>query len=74
MADTPTDITAKLEEDISVAEKQIAQMTAAVSTALGTVRVTLCHPLTGDSKTVNGTPAELVPLMGRGYQQVKGAN
>ena len=33
--------------------------------------VTLRHPHTGDTKTVDGIPEELVPLMLQGYQQVK---
>lgn len=36
-------------------------------------KVTLRHPLTQDTKVVNATPEEMIPLMGRGYSQVKGA-
>ena len=34
-------------------------------------KVRLRHPLTGDTKDVDATPAALVPWMGLGYQQVK---
>jgi hypothetical protein len=34
-------------------------------------KVRLRHPLTGDIKDVDPTPAALIPLMGLGYQQVK---
>jgi hypothetical protein len=34
-------------------------------------KVRLRHPLTGDTKDVDATPAAMVPLMGLGYSQVK---
>lgn len=34
-------------------------------------KVTLRHPNTHDTVEVNATVAEMVPYMGRGYQQVK---
>jgi hypothetical protein len=37
--------------------------------ALGKVR--LRHPNTGDVQDVDAVPEAMIPLMGRGYQQVK---
>jgi len=33
--------------------------------------VRMRHPHTGDTREVEATPEEMVPLMGLGYQQVK---
>jgi hypothetical protein len=49
--------------------KMQAQATTAPPPAAGKVR--LRHPLSGDSKDVDATPAAMVPLMAHGYQQVK---
>ena len=35
-----------------------------------TEMVTLRHPHTGDTQVVEATPEKIIPLMGRGYQQV----
>ncbi len=48
-------------------EKQAAAPTA--SPAPGKVR--LRHPNTGDLQEVDAVPEAMIPLMGRGYQQVK---
>jgi hypothetical protein len=50
-------------------EQAQAQATAAAPPAAGKVR--LRHPLSGDVKDVDATPSGMVPLMARGYQQVK---
>ncbi len=38
----------------------------------GEEKVTLRHPLTSDTQIVLADPAAMIPLMGRGYVQVKG--
>ena len=35
-------------------------------------KVKLRHPHTGDIREVDAVPAQMVPLMGLGYEQVKG--
>ena len=60
--------------DVEAAIQHIeAQMTASTATAPAEPdKVRLRHPFTGDTRDVDATPAALVPLMGLGYEQVKG--
>ena len=51
-------------------EAQLPEPAPTTPPAPGKVR--LRHPFTGDTKDVDAAPADLVPLMGLGYQQVKG--
>lgn len=39
---------------------------------VSTGKVTLRHPHTGDTVVLGESPAELIPYMGKGYQQVRG--
>ena len=64
------DLKQELADVAAAIEKLEAQPSApAAPPAIGKVR--LRHPLTGDTKDVDATPAAMVPLMGLGYQQVK---
>ena len=61
-----------MEETVDQLEHE--QEAVAVPVAKPTLEtVTLRHLNTGDTKTVSATPEEMIPLMSRGYYQVKGA-
>ena len=64
------DLKQELADVAAAIDKMEAQpVVPAAPVAVGKVR--LRHPLTGDTKDVDATPAAMVPLMGLGYQQVK---
>ena len=72
------DIKQELADAQAAVNKVAADVTAMTSAPApaaspAVARVRLRHPLTGDVQDVDATPAALIPLMGRGYQQVKGA-
>lgn len=62
----------QLEQEIQQERAELAEHEAEL-TALqqkpGAPIVWLRHPNTGDVQHVAGTPENLIPLMGRGYQQ-----
>ncbi len=61
----------ELQQELAADEHKIAALEATpVIPSLETV--TLRHPHTLDTKTVNATPEDLIPLMALGYGQVKG--
>ncbi len=65
------DLKQELADAQAAIERAEAQATTpAPVTAPGKVRFR--HPFTGETKEVDAVPAEMVPLMGLGYQQVKG--
>ncbi len=60
----------QVQHETAAEEHIIAPAATPVIPSLETV--TLRHPHTGDTKTVNATSEELIPLMALGYGQVKG--
>lgn len=67
----------QLEQDVIAADalQKLAGQKAATEAprpATPVATITLKHPLTNDVKVVAATPEAMIPLMGRGYQQVKG--
>jgi hypothetical protein len=64
------DLTQEMADVAAAIEKMEHQAAAPVSPpAPGKVR--LRHPNTGDVQDVDAVPESMIPLMGRGYQQVK---
>jgi len=57
--------------DVAAAIEKMEAQPAAPAAPPAISKVRLRHPLTGDTKDVDATPAAMVPLMGLGYQQVK---
>lgn len=58
--------------DVQAAIERAEAQTAAPVSPPAPGKVRLHHPFTGDTKEVDATPAAMVPVMGLGYQQVKG--
>ena len=58
--------------DVEAAIKKMEQQPAVPTTPPPLGKVRLRHPNTGDIKEVDAVPDALIPLMGLGYQQVKG--
>jgi hypothetical protein len=58
--------------DLTAAVEKAEEQAAVPANPVAPGKVRLRHPLTGDTKDVDATPAALIPLMGLGYQQVKG--
>jgi len=57
--------------DVAAAIDKMEAQPAVPAAPVAVGKVRLRHPLTGDTKDVDATPAAMVPLMGLGYQQVK---
>ena len=69
MADLRQEL-ADVQAAIGKIEAQVAPQPAPAPMAPGRIR--LRHPATGDVKEVDATPEVMIPLMGLGYEQVKG--
>lgn len=59
----------QLKQEIALETAQLQQHEAELQQLASEPMVWLRHPLTGDVQEVSATPAQLVPWMGRGYQQ-----
>lgn len=57
--------------DVAAAIENLETRAAAPAVPPAPGKVRLRHPNTGDVQEVDATPAAMIPLMGRGYQQVK---
>lgn len=57
--------------DVAAAIDKLEKQAAAPATSRATGKVRLRHPNTGDVQDVDAVPEAMIPLMGRGYQQVK---
>jgi len=57
--------------DVAAAIENLETRAAAPAAPPAPGKVRLRHPNTGDVQEVDATPAAMIPLMGRGYQQVK---
>jgi len=57
--------------DVAAAIDRIEKQAAAPAAPPAPGKVRLRHPNTGDVQDVDAVPEAMIPLMGRGYQQVK---
>ena len=57
--------------DVAAAIDKLEKQAAAPAAPPATGKVRLRHPNTGDVQDVDAVPEAMIPLMGRGYQQVK---
>ena len=64
------DLKQEMADVVAAIEKEEKQA-AAPATPPAPGKVRLRHPNTGDVQDVDAVPEAMIPLMGRGYQQVK---
>lgn len=57
--------------DVAEALDKLEKQAAEPAPQLAPGKVRLRHPNTGDIQDVDAVPEAMIPLMGRGYQQVK---
>jgi hypothetical protein len=57
--------------DVAAAIEKMEHQAAAPAPPPAPGKVRLRHPNTGDVQDVDAVPESMIPLMGRGYQQVK---
>ena len=57
--------------DVAAAIDKLEEQAAAPAPSPAPGKVRLRHPNTGDVQDVDAVPEAMIPLMGRGYQQVK---
>lgn len=57
--------------DVAAAIDRMEKQAAAPAPSAAPGKVRLRHPNTGDVQDVDAVPDAMIPLMGRGYQQVK---
>jgi hypothetical protein len=57
--------------DVAAAIEKLETRAAAPVAPPAPGKVRLRHPNTGDVQEVDAVPEAMIPLMGRGYQQVK---
>jgi len=57
--------------DVAAAIDKMEKQAAAPTAPPASGKVRLRHPNTGDVQVVDAVPEAMIPLMGRGYQQVK---
>ena len=58
--------------DVQAAIERVEAQESVPPPATAPGRVKLRHPHTGDIQEVDAVPAAMIPLMGLGYEQVKG--